>query len=184
MFPSPNILRLTVLLVVTCVLLSGCFLKRDKETKFLIPEMDTASEQMTLAQRQFRDANGIYDAETREKELRKAIQAYEAVGQRFPHDMRHTPYAELMIANIRREIGQAAAAETQYRRVLARYSDDEAIRIDALIGLGQTLDDLGRAAEAKVNYKMVIDQYASSDDPAIRRSVEFARARYVQIREI
>ena len=185
MFPSLKILHLSALLVVACLLVSGCGLvKRPEPTRFLIPEMDTAQEQWTLAERQLREAQGIFEPETRQVELRKAMQAYEAVVDRFPNDLRYTPTADLMIANLRREVGERQLAETQYRRVLSRYSDDEGIRIDALLGLGQTLDDLGRPADAKVHYKMVIDQYAGSQDPLIRRSVETARARYVQIREL
>jgi len=180
--PSQYIL----LLLILCVTLTGCslFNRKEKTPRYLIPEMDTAREQYTLADRQYRDALGMFAPEARNTELRKSVQAFEMVVQRFPLDMRYTPVADLMIANVYREVGELAKAEPQYRRVLSRYSDDEAIRIDALIGLGQTLDDLRRPSEAKVHYKMVIDQYSSSQDPAIRRSVELARARYVQIREL
>lgn len=178
-------LALAMLLGVVAMPLLGTSCSRTVgSADILVPEADTAKDQWWIAERQKAVANGVYDKNVREDELRKAIAAYRSVETRFPDDERYTPVASLMVATIQRELENYEAAIRQYEHVLKSYPTDEEVRVSALYGLGLSLDRANRQAEALVYYKQVLDEYSSSTKPRVRPIVDEVRQLYRQVRII
>lgn len=174
--------RMRRILMVMILGLVGLGGSCEKGPQYLVPEVNTAREQFEVAERQRRGAQGVFDKSARALEMEKAILAYRAVETRFPSDETYTPVAALLIGNLHQELEQHDKATRQYSQVLQRYPNDDGVRISALYGMGESLDQLSRASEAQNYYKLLIDEYSGTADPEMRRMVEQAIGRYRQIR--
>ncbi len=168
----------------TVCVLAGCLggNKRVSREDILIPYEDTVREQFALAAAQERDAKGIFDKETRRREIEKTVFAYVVVEERFPDDTKFTPVSAFKVAELRQELGYHREAIEQFDHVLQRWPGDDTVRMTALYGRGKSLDELKRPEEAQVYYKMLIDEFESAPAADVRDLVELARQRYRQIR--
>jgi len=166
-----------------CFMINGCAKnKKVTDEEYVIPHEDTVEAQFAVAWQQQQKARGVFAPDLKDRELSKAIQAYELVEQRFPNDPTYTPAAALQIAEIYKDMERYDLASDKYLYALETYPEDSDIRVAGLLGLGESLDEVGQYEEAKVYFKLLIDEYKTTGNPDYRRAVERARSLYRQIR--
>ncbi|MGF1571835.1 MAG: tol-pal system YbgF family protein [Sumerlaeia bacterium] len=178
MFP----IRLTLLFTLTVFLGSCAIFGSRSKTELLIPREDDVQGQFEVAFSKEKDARSYFDENKRAEEMEVAILAYEKVELWFPNDKRLTPVAALKVAVIEAELGDYTRAAKSYEHVLKQYPSDTEVRINALLGLGNCLDELKRPSEAQVYYKLLIDEFQTTTNPRYKTLVEQARNNYRQIR--
>ena len=174
--PLTGILLLALALVLSAAAGGG---RGARPGEFHIPVQETAREQFAVARRQQQNAQGVFDAPLKERELRIAIRAYEKVAELFPNDTEWTPVAQLLIGDLHRALREHHAATVQYQTVLQKYPEDTSVRHAALFGMGQALDELKRPQEAETYYRLLIEEatLSGASDEATQNMVAIARRR-------
>lgn len=167
-----------LLLSFVAVLAMAC----SRTAPFIIPEADTARDQMQIAMEQQRRARGTFDRALRLEEFEKAIAAFDAVAKRFPGDTVHTPSAYVAIGEMRFDMERYEEARQAFSVAANKYQTQPDIRCAGLWGLGRCFEKEGEREKATVQYKAVVDEFQNSTDPAIRRIVTEARTRYRMVR--
>lgn len=148
----------------------------------MIPREDDVKGQFEVAFGKEREARSFFDEEKRKDEMRIAILAYQKVELWFPNDKLMTPVAGLKVAVIQAELGDHANAAKSYQKALELYPSDTEVRINSLLGLGKSLDELKRPEEAQTYYKLLIDEFQNTTNPRYKTVVDQARNLYRQIR--
>ncbi len=157
------------------ILMSGCSLFRGNS--FVIPPMDTAQDQYTVAYSAYQEAETYYSTAKETKQTRESIEkakeALRTVLRRFPEDDTWTPLADLLLAKCYELEGKYSKAADHYQDVLTQYPFDPRIQHVGMYERAVALEAAGDYRQAKQVYKDFIETYGN--DPALKDNAEAQR---------
>jgi tetratricopeptide (TPR) repeat protein len=172
--------------VLACILACGCsMVKKDTppETRLVIPDYNTVAEQYEFAATFAKKLPPSVHKETRARQLRQQIQAYEKVVQSYPADTQFTPVAYLEIGDCYGSMGDYTRAREYYQAAPQRWPDNEFVRARSMYSYAKVLDAERNYTESKQVYKQVMDEFGKSGDSRIKQIVQRASAAYYTLRE-
>ena len=155
---------------------SGC--TRSKRLITVIPEQDTAQEQLMYSvQNRFTSVPPV-EPEARRLFFQKQIHIFEKVITRFPDDTIYTPEAILNIAEILYKMNEFETMIRYLRAAIVLYPHHPNFEPRSLYMIGLAYEQQEKYNDANLAYKECINKFENSKDETIQKIVLESRKLY------